>query len=205
MTSPADATSPRRRLGLGAAVVVVILALAVTVGIGILRGASAPVESVTIDGSGGGGSDGGADAAAPGDLYVYVTGSVQTPGLYVLASDARVVDALAAAGGFALGADESAVNLARPLSDGEQLAVPQIGEGATGAATSAAATGDGRVNLNDADAAALDTLPRIGPALAERIIAWRDENGRFTSVEDLLAVPGIGEKMLASLRDLVRV
>ena len=65
--------------------------------------------------------------------------------------------------------------------------------------------GDGRVNLNTADAAALDTLPRIGPAMAQRIIDWRDANGRFTSVEDLLAVPGIGDKMLETLRDLVTV
>jgi competence protein ComEA len=61
------------------------------------------------------------------------------------------------------------------------------------------------VNLNTADAAALDTLPRIGPAMADRIIAWRDDNGGFTSVEDLLAVPGIGDKMLESLRDEVTV
>jgi competence protein ComEA len=61
------------------------------------------------------------------------------------------------------------------------------------------------VNLNTADVAALDTLPRVGPAIAERIIAWREENGRFTSVDDLLSVPGIGEKMLAGLRDLVTV
>lgn len=199
MTPAADAAPPRRRLGLGAAVVVVILALAVTVGIGILRGASAPVESVTIDDAGG------ADAAVPAAVYVYVTGAVQVPGLYVLASDARVVDALAAAGGFAEGADESAVNLARPLSDGEQLTVPLAGEAGVAGDGGAGAAGDSRIDLNAADAAALDTLPRIGPALAERIIAWRDENGRFTSVEDLLAVPGIGEKMLASLRDLVRV
>jgi competence protein ComEA len=61
------------------------------------------------------------------------------------------------------------------------------------------------VDLNTADAAALESLPRVGPALAERIIAWRTENGRFTSVEDLLAVSGIGEKMLEALRDRVRV
>ncbi len=71
--------------------------------------------------------------------------------------------------------------------------------------TTAGPAGDGRVNLNTADAAALDTLPRIGPALAERIIEWRESNGRFTSVEDLLAVPGIGEKMLDALRDAVTV
>ena len=61
------------------------------------------------------------------------------------------------------------------------------------------------MNLNTADATQLDTLPRIGPAMADRIIQWRDANGRFTSVEDLLAVPGIGDKMLETLRDLVTV
>jgi competence protein ComEA len=68
-----------------------------------------------------------------------------------------------------------------------------------------AVAGDGRINLNTAGVAELDTLPRIGPAMAERIIAWRDDNGGFTSVEDLLAVPGIGDKMLEGLRDLVTV
>ena len=114
-----------------------------------------------------------------------------------------MVDAVAAAGGFADGADEAAVNLARPLSDGEQLLVPAVG--AAPAVGAPPAPGDGRVDLNTADAAQLDTLPRIGPAMAERIIQWRDANGRFTSVEDILAVPGIGDKMLETLRDLVTV
>ena len=65
--------------------------------------------------------------------------------------------------------------------------------------------GDDRIDLNTADQAALETLPRIGPAIAERIIAWREENGRFQSVDDLLAVPGIGEKLLEGIRDAVRV
>lgn len=177
---------------------VVLLALTATVAIGIVRGASAPVEAVTID------AGGTTDAEASASVFVHVSGSVASPGLYVLDEGARVVDAVAAAGGFAPGADETAVNLARPLSDGEQLLVPAIGATAeAGAAT--APSGDGRVNLNIADAAQLDTLPRIGPAMAERIIQWRDANGRFTSVEDLLAVPGIGEKMLETLRDLVTV
>lgn len=186
----------RRRLGLGAAVVVVIIALAVTVGIGILRGATAPVESVTIDAAGDA-----PDAAVPASLYVHVSGAVAAPGLYVLAPSARVVDGIAAAGGFGPGADEASVNLARPLGDGEQLHVPLVGESPPAGAPAA----DGRVNLNTADVAALDTLPRIGPAIAQRIIDWRDQNGRFTSVDDLLAVPGIGDKMLEALRDLVTV
>lgn len=191
------AAGPRARLGLGAAIVVVLLALTATVAIGILRGASAPVESVTID-------EGTVeDAGGAASVFVHVSGAVATPGLYVLHEKARVVDAVAAAGGFAAGADETAVNLARPVSDGEQLHVPTTGEASDAAGTAPA--GDGRVNLNTADAAALDTLPRIGPAMAARIIEWRDANGRFTSVEDLLSVPGIGDKMLETLRALVTV
>jgi competence protein ComEA len=178
--------------------VLVIAALAVTVAIGILRGASAPVEHVVID-------EGGSDAATPAAQYVHVSGAVTAPGLYVLAAGARVVDAVAAAGGFAADADQSAVNLARPVADGEQLHVRAQGETPDAGGGAAAPAGDGRVNLNTADVAALDTLPRIGEAMAQRIIDWREQNGRFTSVEDLLAVPGIGEKMLEALRDLVVV
>lgn len=183
---------------MGAAVLLVVAALAVTVGIGILRGASAPVEDVVIHGEGQT-----PDAATSAALYVHVSGAVAHPGLYVLPAGARVVDAVAAAGGFADQADTAAVNLARPVSDGEQLHVAARGEAPAEAAASA--QGDGRVNLNTADLAALDTLPRIGPAMAQRILDWREANGRFTSVEDLLAVPGIGDKMLESLRDLVTV
>jgi competence protein ComEA len=197
VTSADDSVRGRRRLGLGAAIVVALAALAVTVALGILRSSGAPVEAVQIA------REEGTDAVAPASLYVHVSGAVAAPGLYVLAERARVVDAIAAAGGFAPDAERSAVNLARPLSDGEQLVVPVVGA-APAASTGEVAT-DGRVNLNTADAAALDTLPRIGPAMADRIIAWRDDNGGFTSVEDLLAVPGIGDKMLESLRDEVTV
>lgn len=199
MTSDADAPPPRVgwRLGVGAAVVLVILALAVTVGIGILRGASVPTETVVIDDEPGG--------VTTAVTYVHVAGAVAAPGLYVLGADARLVDAIAAAGGFAADADRAAVNLARPLSDGEQLYVPTVGETATSGGIGSGVAGDGRVDLNTATAAELEALPRIGPALAERIVAWRDVNGRFTSVDDLLAVSGIGAKVLDSLRDLVRV
>lgn len=182
---------------MGAAVVVVILALAATVGIGILRGASTPTETVSVDESR-------TNAVTPAELYVHVSGAVASPGLYRLTDGSRVVDAIAAAGGFAEKADETGVNLARLVSDGEQLVVPVEGEQPP-ASGGAGSKGDGRVNLNTATTTELDTLPRIGPAMAERIIQWRDANGRFTSVEDLLAVPGIGEKMLESLRDLVTV
>lgn len=187
----------RRRLGVGAAVALVVVVAAVTIAIGIVRtGAEAAVETVP---------DAVSETVAPATVYVHVSGEVAEPGLYRLDEGARVVDAVAAAGGFTDAASREAVNLARPVSDGEQLVVPAEGEEGSDAAGATAPEGDGRVNLNTADLAALDTLPRVGPAIAQRILDWREDNGRFTSVDDLLAVPGIGEKMLASLRDLVTV
>ncbi|SCY15170.1 competence protein ComEA [Microbacterium sp. LKL04] len=187
----------RRRLGIGAAIVLVVVVAAVTIAIGIIRtGAESAVETVPGVVS---------ETAAPASVYVHVSGQVREPGLYRLDQGARVVDAVAAAGGFSEKASRDGVNLARPVSDGEQLLIPAEGEGGTDAGAPAVPEGDGRVNLNTADLAALDTLPRVGPSIAQRILDWREENGRFSSVDDLMAVPGIGEKMLASLRDLVTV
>jgi competence protein ComEA len=177
-------------------VVVVIVALAVTVGIGVLRAASTPAETVPVE------VDDSHLRGAPAQLYVHVAGAVAAPGLYVLEPGSRVVDAVAAAGGFSDDAEPASVNLARPVDDGEQIVVPTVGATVSGAG---ALIDDGRVDLNTADVSQLDTLPRIGAAMAQRIVDWREANGRFTSVEDLLAVAGIGEKMLEALRDLVTV
>lgn len=203
------APSPSRRLGVGAVVVLALAGLVVTVVIGIARGAgSAGTALVAPSPSGSSGSSG---EVLDGSLYVHVAGAVAVPGLYRLAPGARVVDAIGAAGGFAADADHAAVNLARTVDDGEQLLVPVVGAapppapGGGGPSAGAAVGGDGIIDLNSADATTLDALPRIGPALAERIVTWRDENGRFTSVDDLLSVPGIGEKIVDGLRDLVRV
>lgn len=193
---PLERRPARARLTLGAVVVLVLTALAVTVVIGVMRTAGSPVEDVSLV----------PVEATTSPVYVHVAGAVARPGLYRLREGARVVDAVAAAGGFRRRADRSAVNLARTVSDGEQLHVPRKGETPAEAAGGVGVEGhrgDGRVNLNTADAAALETLPRIGPALAGRILEWREQNGRFASVDDLLAVPGIGEKLLAGLRDKV--
>jgi len=179
-----------------------LVVLSAAVGLGIMRGQAQPTQMVQL-GESAGDTDSASDAAVGGELYVHVLGQVTTPGLYTLDPDARVVDALAAAGGTLDDADLQAVNLARLLSDGEQLIVPVVGavpEDGTGTPV-----GDGLIDLNNADQAELETLPRIGPAIAQRIIDWRETNGRFQSVDDLLAVSGIGDKLLAGIRDLVRV
>lgn len=201
----------RFRLGLGAAVVVALAAVSITVGIGLWT-RSTTTENIAATPE----PRAGVPEISAGAVYVHVLGEVATPGLYVLDDGARVAEALAAAGGAQSTADLSAVNLARPIADGEQILVPPVGApvAAPGASTggSGAPAGEaggagagGLIDLNTADAAALEQLPRIGPALAQRIVEWRTANGRFTSVDDLLGVAGIGEKMLAGIRDLVRV
>jgi len=193
---------PRLRLGIGAAVTLGLVVLSAAVGWGILRGQTAPMDAIAID-------DGGDSSAitveAGGGLYVHVLGEVAQPGLYILDPDARLVDALAAAGGTLDTADLKAVNLARPLSDGEQIVVPAQGEQIEEGAGASAMGADGVIDLNAATQADLESLPRIGPALAQRILEWREENGRFRAVGDLMAVPGIGEKLLAGLQGKVRV
>lgn len=144
----------------------------------------------------------------PAPLLVHLVGAVANPGLYELREGDRVVDAVAAAGGFTPDADQARLNLAGPVSDGEQVFVPRVGEAlpvARGSGAPAAGEPSSPVNLNTADEAALDALPGVGPATAKNILDWREANGRFTAVEDLLSVTGIGEKTLAELRDLVSV
>jgi competence protein ComEA len=184
---------PRIGVKVGAAVVLVVVA----VGCAVVFSAVAPRgESTVVDTV--------PESAAPVSvgIFVHILGEVQAPGLYELRDGDRAVDAVAAAGGFTTDADQGQLNLARFVTDGEQIIVPKVGE------TPLVAPGtdpSGAVNLNTADSTQLETLPRIGPAMADRIIAWREENGRFTSVEDLLSVTGIGEKTFDALRDLVTV
>lgn len=150
-------------------------------------------------------------------LTVHVVGQVRHPGVLRLAAGSRVGDAVERAGGATAHADLSAINLARPLVDGEQVRVPKPGEalptagGAAGAdgaapgASGAAAGGTGLVNLNTASQADLEELPGVGPVLAQRILDWRTEHGRFTTVDELGEVSGIGEKTFAQLQPKVTV
>lgn len=147
-------------------------------------------------------------AAVPaGEVTVDVAGKVRRPGIAVLDSGSRVVDALEAAGGARPGVDLSALNLARVLVDGEQVLVGAPAAPAAAAAVpgSAAAPAGSLVNLNTATAVDLELLPEVGPVTATAIVAWRDEHGGFTSVDELLEVDGIGDKTLATIAPHVTV
>ena len=168
-----------------------------------------------------------APAAPPTDapVVISVVGLVHKPGLVTLDAGARIADALEAAGGPLDGADLLGLNMARRVTDGEQIVVgiaaPPGEPAAMGSSVSAGgaeaappdgpATTDGGgeavgpVNLNTATVDELDTLPGIGPVTAAAIVAWRDANGQFTSVDQLGDVDGIGPARLAKLRDLVHV
>ncbi|MFC5501883.1 helix-hairpin-helix domain-containing protein [Lysinimonas soli] len=211
-----DARRARVRVGAGAALVLVLLGLgcAVVVTAVTPRGASsvvapsspAPSTAPGPRQSSAAGSGSGTGGAAV--IYVHILGQVNEPGLYALHDGDRGVDVVAAAGGFTSAADPGGLNLARFLSDGEQIVVPAVGEAVvagSGAAGPGAGTVGGKVNLNTADEATLETLPRVGPAMAARILAWRAANGRFTAIEDLMSVSGIGEKTFDGLKDLVTV
>lgn len=248
--SPTRRSEPSRaaarwRVGVGASIVLLVAALAVAIVISAISQQSNrstvrldSAVSGTDGGAGNGmddgapagtgtsptGSAGGAGGAVGGSggaiIFVHVLGSVANPGLYELSDGSRVVDVIAAAGGLAENADQGGVNLARVVSDGEQLYVPAVGEviaggGAAGASGGAgagsregnsgsAATG-AKVNLNLASSAELQTLPRIGEAMAQRIIDYREANGRFSSIDDLRSITGIGEKTFEALKELVTV
>jgi competence protein ComEA len=157
-------------------------------------------------------------------VVVSVVGLVHTPGLVTLAPGARIADALKAAGGSIDGADTVGLNMARQVDDGEQIVVgmapvkgqPAVlgssvspGSAAPGPPSSTSRPAKGAptapINLNTATVEKLDTLPGVGPVRAAAIVAWRNANGKFTSVDQLGEVDGIGPERLEKLRPLVRV
>jgi len=178
----------RGRLG----VVVVLAALSVSIGVFMGRSTgTAPPPS----------SDPGMDLAQVSNetVAVHVSGMVVDPGVVDVPTDAIVADAIEAAGGLLSEAQVDQINLAAPIVPGEQIVVP-------GPVDASAESGgdEGVLSINQASSKDLESLPGVGPVLAERIVSFRDANGWFESVEDLLEVPGIGEAKLEAIRDLVR-
>jgi competence protein ComEA len=141
--------------------------------------------------------------AAPG-IVVDVEGAVRRPGLVRLPSGSRVDDAVARAGGITRHADRSGVNLAAPVSDGQQIVVPRAGAAAGApSVSSGSAVASGPVSLSSATTEQLDALPGVGPVTAQKIVDYRTQHGAFHSVDELDAIPGIGPARLADLRGLV--
>jgi competence protein ComEA len=170
-----------------------------------IAAATPPVPASTAAAAGSASAD--PSVAGAGPLIVDVAGRVRRPGVYEFEEGDRVIDAIKRAGGATPKANLPTLNLAAPLVDGTQVYVPARGEVAPGAATSvgASAGSGGLVNVNTADATALDTLPGIGEVLASAIVQYRTENGPFGSVDELEDVSGIGPATLEDLRPFVTV
>jgi competence protein ComEA len=174
-------------------------------------GTDQPIAGGTVTEPQAPGLPGAGDPAKAPAVIVHVAGAVRKPGIVRVAAGARVFEALKKAGGALPRAELAGVNLAAPVQDGSQIWVPAEGEaGAPGMGGPAGSASHGElsqapVNLNTADAAELETLPRVGPVLAARIIEWRTAHGKFSRPEDIDAVSGIGPAMLESLLPLVTV
>ena len=131
-------------------------------------------------------------------IYVDIVGEVVQPGVYPVEIDTRLFEVVSAAGGFTKRADQKSVNLARLVSDGEQILVLSIGDDSKEQNTNKL------LSLNAATALELENLPGVGPKLAARIIDWRTANGGFSKIDQLLSVGGIGDKLFAGIRNMVR-
>ena len=140
----------------------------------------------------------------PYTIRVYVSGAILHPDVYSLPQDSIVKDAIEAAGGATGEADLERINLALPVSDGQQVHVPRQGEDSSPVQPpSRQPAAGGKVNINTADAASLESLPGIGPALAQRIIAYREAHGPFERIEDVMEVSGIGTATFEGMQDLI--
>ncbi len=208
----------RTRLG----VAIVVCGAVVVVAVGFVAGrsgsAAAPPGASASSGFSASSDDARSEPSSASTttarVVVSVAGAVARPGVVTLPPGARVVDAIDAAGGARNDADANALDLAAKLVDGARVYVPKVGEHvapapvndpATGSGSGGGAAPSGPIDLNTASQAQLETLPGIGPSLAQAIIAARSRLGGFRSVDDLREVRGIGDRRLADLRPLVTV
>ncbi len=164
------------------------------------------LEDISAD-AGSGSTELPADTVAEsGELMVYVCGAVEHSGVYRLPEGARICDALEAAGGMRPDAAEGYLNLAAPVTDGQELYFPTVAEVSGQMFPGGPESGSGSlVNINTADAAALQALPGVGATKAAAILNYREKNGSFRTTEDLMKVSGIGESTYENLKDFVTV
>lgn len=176
----------RVQLAIGMAVTAALVALAVVIWVDRMQ----PVEILI-------------EESAGETIHVSVTGAVNTPGVVEVPLGARLQEAVDAAGGFTADANTDVLNLAGRVGDGEQVEIPVIGE--TQVSTTSNAPVDGLIDINTATIAELDELPGIGEVLGGRIIAYREENGPFTSVDELSNIEGISTRLVDEIRPYVTV
>jgi competence protein ComEA len=184
----------------------IVVLVAVLGGAGLWYARSLP-KPVTIAEAGPGAAQQVSASPSPAVvLIVDVAGAVHQPGVYEFAEGDRVIDAIERAGGQLPKADLSLLNLAAPLTDGTQILVPKSGPpGAVVPGGTAPGSSTGLININSASATELETLSGIGEVLAATIIEYRDQNGPFASVDDLMDVSGIGPATLEEIRDQVTI
>jgi competence protein ComEA len=180
-----------------------LLLLAIALRLHAHGGGGGPPATVSLAPAGGGRAPAAATPAPVRELWVDVAGAVRRPGLYKLPAGSRLAVAVERAGGVSRHGDETGVNLASPLHDGQQVIVPRRGAARMAASAGGAAGTSGPVSLGQATEAQLETLDGIGPALAGRILEYRQQHGGFRSIDELKEVSGIGDKRFEALRGSV--
>lgn len=170
----------------------------------------ADLTEENVEGEAGGGNQKAALEAA--QIYVDIGGEVKNPGVYAVAEGTRLFEVIEKAGGLTARASTAQINQAEVVADGQKVVIPTIGEeelwGTSPAETAAAPAGkdsQGRININTADSSTLQEIPGVGPATAEKIIAYREENGKFSKIEDIQNVSGIGNKTFEKMKDKITV
>ena len=207
---PAEPSVARLLPG-GASVAALIAVVVLIAAVGVWRHAATREHSQALAQSSSEGEESEAASVATGpsapqssgehaDVVVYVSGAVASPGVLTLPATSRVIDAITAAGGATPEADLESINLARILVDGEQIRVGVVGESPPPASAGTGTDAQACVRLATATETELQTLPGVGPALAQRIISYRATHPRLTSVEELDDVPGIGPSLIEKIR-----
>jgi competence protein ComEA len=183
----------------------IVVMVAVLGGAGLWYARSLPKPVTIARAAPGAASQGSVSASPAPTIIVDVAGEVAQPGVYEFAEGDRVIDAIERAGGQLPKADLSLLNLAAPLTDGTQILVPKSGPPGAVVPGGTAGSSGGLININSASATELETLSGIGEVLAATIVEYREQNGPFASVDDLMDVSGIGPATLEEIRDQVTV